>query len=362
MRSVAFDDASDGAREHILKIEGLAVTFAASSWSGGSKKNLVHAVNGIDIVLRRGETLGLVGESGSGKSTTGRAVLGLVPPTSGRVEFLGHDLAELSHRQLRRLRRRMQLIPQDPSSSLNPMMKVGRLISEPMDAHRLLSRSQRRQRVVELLGLVGLPAEAAAQYPREFSGGQRQRIAIARALALDPALVVCDEPTSALDVSIRAEILDLLKRLQERTGVAYLFISHDLETVSRLATSVAVLYCGELIEGGSTDRIFKRPLHPYTQALLAATPVADPAHAPLPLDSVIHGEPPNARELPTGCTFHPRCPYAKPRCITDVPEAEDVGDGAHVSCHFWRDIARERLPRRQSPHAAHDEEAEPFLR
>ena len=290
----------------------------------------VRAVDGVTFTVAQGETLALVGESGCGKSTTGRLLLRLVEPTAGTVRFDGAELSELDGAGLRRVRRRMQLVFQDPGSSFNPRMTVAALVAEPMRLAGTPARA-RRDRVRELLPLVGLSAEHAERYPHEFSGGQRQRIGIARALALRPDFVVCDEPVSALDVSVQAQVVNLLTRLQREFGLTYLFISHDLRVVRHVADRVAVMYLGRVVEVADTRTLYRTPRHPYTQALLAAVPVAVPggrrAAAPA-------GEVASARNVPPGCRYHPRCPHVMPVCRTDDPPFFDLGGGHGAACHL----------------------------
>ena len=291
---------------------------------------MVRAVDGISFGIRRGETFGLVGESGCGKSTAGRSILRLIEPTSGEVRFDGRDLLSLPSNELRRLRREMQIIFQDPYSSLNPRMKVGETVEEPLVIHRVGSRADRADRVANLLRLVGLEPEHAARYPHEFSGGQRQRIGIARALALNPKFIVCDEPVSALDVSVQAQVVNLLQDLQEQLGLTYLFISHGLSVVEHISTRVGIMYLGKLVEVASSEEIFRNPLHPYTKALLSAIPIPDPElrRERLPLK----GDIPTATEPPSGCRFRTRCPIAESRCADEEPELIEVTPDHFVAC------------------------------
>jgi oligopeptide/dipeptide ABC transporter ATP-binding protein len=287
----------------------------------------VRAVDDISFEVHEGETLALVGESGCGKSTAGRLVLRLLEPTAGRIWFAGREITLLKENQIRSLRREMQIIFQDPYASLNPRMTVGDMLEEPLRLHGLY----RKDRVAELLGLVGLAAHHAARYPHEFSGGQRQRIGIARALAVEPRLIVCDEPVSALDVSIQAQVINLLQDLQRRFGLAYIFIAHDLAVVKHIASRVAVMYLGKIVEVGGKRELFARPRHPYTRALLSSIPVPDPS---LPRrKAVLEGDVPNPAAPPSGCRFRTRCAYARPRCSSEPPPLEDG-----VACHFWREL------------------------
>ncbi|HZY59268.1 MAG TPA: dipeptide ABC transporter ATP-binding protein [Candidatus Binataceae bacterium] len=297
------------------------------------RKLTVKAVDGVSLRISRGETIGLVGESGSGKSTLGRLILRLIEPTSGRIVFDGRDLATLGRGELRQLRQQMQIVFQDPYASLNPRMRVGSIVGEGIEIHKLAKGRQKRERLVELLKMVGLEADALERYPHEFSGGQRQRIGIARALAVNPRFLVLDEPVSALDVSIQAQIINLLQDLQEQLNLTYLFIAHDLRVVEHISQRVAIMYLGKIVELGSGEQIYTNPRHPYTRALLSAVPMIDPAarqeRIPLP------GELPSPVDPPPGCSFHPRCPYAKDICRTVTPRLEAGASGQAVACHVF---------------------------
>ena len=298
----------------------------------------VRAVDGVSFEIRRGETLGLVGESGCGKSTLGRSVLRLVEPTSGSIRFEGVELMDLSPRALRLLRRRMQLIFQDPYASLDPRMTVREIVGEGLAIHGMGSRAERRRRVVELLDKMGLPADAAERYPHEFSGGQRQRIGIARALALQPDLIVADEPISALDVSIQSQIVNLMVDLQRELGLTYLFIAHDLKMVEYVSDRVAVMYLGRIVELASAADLYRRPTHPYTRALLSAVPVIDPERRRERI--ILPGDVPSPVDPPPGCPFHPRCPWAFDRCRRETPPLYDVGGGHVAACFLAEGEAR----------------------
>ena len=295
------------AAEDFLVATGLAVHFPLGHGLG-RRSGVLRAVDGVDLSIRKGETLGLVGESGCGKSTLGRALLQLEKPTSGSVRFDGVELMSLPPNQMRKMRRRLQIIFQDPYASLDPRMTVENIIGEPLRIHRLARGRERRKRVRELLQLVGLSGRSLDQYPHEFSGGQRQRIGIARALAVSPDLVVADEPISALDVSIQAQVVNLLEELQEALDLTYLFIAHDLAIVRHISTRVAVMYLGKIVELADRKELYERPLHPYTQALLAAVPIPDPAVEQDRPRTILKGDLPNAIQPPSGCRFHTRCP------------------------------------------------------
>ncbi len=310
----------------LLDVRELRVTFATA---GGP----LRAVDDVSLAIAAGETLGLVGESGCGKSTLGKAIMRLVPVTGGRILLEGEDITHLTRRALRPVRPKLQMVFQDPYGSLNPRHRVGTLIGQPLSVAGH-GRADIRARVAELLVRVGLPPDAGERYPHEFSGGQRQRVVIARALALSPKLVVCDEPVSALDVSVRAQIINLFKDLQDRVGIAYLFVSHDLSVVENVADRLMVMYLGRVVETGGAARIWQAPAHPYTRGLLASAPVADPLLARTRPRTLLRGEMPSPLHPPSGCAFRTRCPHAQSRCAAERPLLRPIGPGQQVACHF----------------------------
>ncbi|MCB5177469.1 ABC transporter ATP-binding protein [Microvirga lenta] len=317
----------------LLAVEGLTKHF-------GRAPHLVRAVEDVSFHIAPGEVLGLVGESGSGKSTIGRLVLRLIESTAGTIRFEGQDISKLPERQLKFLRRNAQMVFQDPYASLNPRLRVRDIIGEAIDAHRLASGAKRTERIGELLETVGLPASHMSRFPHEFSGGQRQRIGVARALAVEPKLIVADEPVSALDVSVQAQVINLMQDLRQRFGLAMLFISHDLDVVELMCDRIAVLYLGRVMEIGSSEEISQRPRHPYTRALLAASPKADP-DAPK-IRRMLTGDIPSPMAPPSGCVFRTRCPMATDECARSVPKLRSAGDGHKFACHY--DTANDERP------------------
>jgi len=331
--AVQGEGAAAGSSEFLLEVRDLIKHFPVGGGLLGGPRALVRAVDGVSFAIRRGETLGLVGESGCGKTTTGRAILQLDPPTSGQVLFEGRDLTTLDEAGLRDMRRRMQVIFQDPYSSLNPRMTVGQIIAEPLAVHGIVRpTAARASRVRELLGRVGLLPQHASRYPHELSGGQRQRVGIARALAMEPSLIVCDEPVSALDVSIQAQIINLLEDLQRDLGLTYLFIAHDLAVVRHISDRIAVMYLGKIVELADRRALYEDPQHPYTKALLAAVPIPDPDLEAQRQRVVLGGEVPSPLNPPSGCVFHPRCPIAIDRCRDVVPDLREVRTAHRAAC------------------------------
>ena len=315
----------------LLEVENLVKQFAADRNLFGRPTAFVKAVDGVSFCVDAGETLALVGESGCGKSTVSRLVLRLIEPDAGRIHFQGRDLLALDANELRAFRRQAQIIFQDPYASLNPRMTVGQILSEPLALHNLVPQAGRRARVEEILTLVGLEPRFARRYPHEFSGGQRQRIAIARALAVEPKLIICDEPVSALDVSIRSQILNLLRDLQQRLGLSYIFVSHDLAVVKHIADRVAVMNLGSIVETAETQALFAAPRHPYSRALLSAIPVPRPRVKRSRM--LLQGEMPSALNPPNGCRFHTRCPFAIDRCRIEAPQLIADASGHATACH-----------------------------
>ena len=324
----------NGSGEVLLEVRDLKMHFPVTRGILIQRQvGSIRAVDGLDFDLIKGETLGLVGESGCGKSTTGRAILQLHRPTAGSVRFEGVELTETSGPDLRQMRRRMQMIFQDPYASLNPRMTVGSIVGEPLDVDQLgNSKTDRQERVRELLEIVGLNPYFVNRYPHEFSGGQRQRIGVARALAVNPSFIVCDEPISALDVSIQAQVINLLEDLQRELQLTYLFIAHDLSVVRHISDRIAVMYLGKIVELAERTELYENPRHPYTEALLSAVPVPDPVVEAKRQRIILEGDVPNPASPPTGCNFSTRCPKAMDRCFQEEPEFRDVGDGHYAAC------------------------------
>lgn len=335
---------------NLLEVTGLRKHYPIRGGFFGRVTGQVRAVDGVDLTLAAGRTLGLVGESGSGKTTLGRCVLRLIEPTAGSVAFEGLDVLKFNARAMRAARRQMQIVFQDPYSSLNPRMTVGSIVGEPFAIHKLARGQQRKDQVAELLGRVGIEPAAMKKYPHEFSGGQRQRIGIARALALKPKMIVADEPVSALDVSIQAQILNLLVDLQKQFQMAYLFIAHDLRIVEHISDTVAVMYLGRIVEYATTAALFSSPAHPYTRALMDAIPVIDPATRRTRV--IVPGDIPSPAAPPPGCHFHPRCPVAVDMCRTMEPPLIDIGGGHLAACHLatpGSSSPRPEVPRNSAP-------------
>jgi oligopeptide/dipeptide ABC transporter ATP-binding protein len=316
----------------VVEVANLKKHFALSSGFLGRNPAIVKAVDGVSFAIGPGETLCLVGESGCGKSTAGKLLLRLLEPTEGAIRLDGEDITHLSIGDMRPHRKRMQMVFQDPYASLNPRMAAGRIVSEPLENYSDISSSERDTRVAELFDKVGLRTDAMKRYPFEFSGGQRQRLGIARALALNPAVIIADEPVSALDVSVQAQVLNLMMDLQEELGLAYLFVSHDLGVVEHIGHRVAVMYLGRIVEIADKEALFEMPLHPYTQALMAAAPIPDPHVKRERI--VLQGDVPSPINPPPGCTFHTRCPFAFERCKVETPPLKPAADGRQVACHL----------------------------
>ena len=320
----------------LLEVRNLRKSFRTTDSLGGDKGRLI-AVDDVSFTLNKGETLGLVGESGCGKSTTGKLIMQLLKADHGEVRLNGTELTELSPRQMRPYRRQLQMIFQDPFSSLNPRMTVGEILSEPLIIHKLAPRQQIRERVMQLLDKVGLTAEHEQRYPHEFSGGQRQRVGIARALAVQPQLIIADEPVSALDLSVQAQILNLMQEIQREHNLSYLFIAHDLAVIEHVSDRIAVMYLGKIVELASADALYQSPRHPYSEALLNAVPIPDPGQ---PRPAPLTGEIPSPINPPSGCYFHPRCPYADQLCRQTYPPLIDSGAGHLVACHHSEAVGR----------------------
>lgn len=318
--------------DFLLDVKDLVKSFPLKKANFFQETRYVHAVNGVNFSLRKGETLGLVGESGCGKTTTGRAILRLVEPTSGSIKFKGQDVAKLKEHELKAFRRNAQMIFQDPYASLNPRMTVGDIIVEPLLVHSMGSKEQRRDRVAEVLEKVGLEADYMKRFPHEFSGGQRQRIGVARVLTLNPKLIIADEPVSALDVSIQAQIINLLVKLQDEFQLSYLFVSHDLAVVEHISDRVAIMYLGKIVEIAPGKNIYSGPRHPYTKSLLSAIPIPDPKSATQ--RTILQGDIPSPANPPSGCTFRTRCPQARKVCSQEIPEMIEVSQEHYAACHL----------------------------
>ena len=316
----------------LLEVQKVKKEFVTSKSLTGKPLKIVHAVDSVDLTIYEGETIGVVGESGCGKSTLGRCILQLIRPTAGNVLFRGEDITKLNKEQMRQMRRKMQLIFQDPYASLNPRMTVLELIMAPLEAFGIGTMEERVQRVKEIMELVGMPENMMNRYPHEFSGGQRQRIVIARALVLNPEFVVCDEPVSALDVSVRAQVLNLIQELKKKKHLTYMFISHDLSVVKYISDRIAVMYLGRIVEIAEKNELYNNPQHPYTKALLSAIPIPDVDNKMK--REILTGDVPSPLNPPSGCYFHTRCKYATERCKTECPALHDVGNGHMVACHL----------------------------
>ncbi len=324
----------------LLEVRNLAKSFTVAPGMLGGKERRLQAVDDVSFTVEEGETLGLVGESGCGKSTTGRLILRLIEADHGDVLFRGQELLHLNNRQMRPLRRGMQMIFQDPYASLNPRMRIGEIVGEPLKIHGIAKGAALKDEVVRLLATVGLTAEHYHRYPHEFSGGQRQRVGIARALAVRPSLIIADEPVSALDLSIQAQVVNLMQDIQKEFGLTYVFIAHDLSVIEHISDRVAVMYLGRIVELASSESLYRAPRHPYSEALLNAVPIPDPSRKSgrVPLK----GEVPSPINPPSGCHFHPRCPYAREICGKERPPLEDQGGGHLAACHFSEEVGKFR--------------------
>lgn len=320
--------------EHLLEVENLKMYFKKVDGVIRRKTSYVKAVDNISFTIDKGETFGLVGESGCGKTTTGRTLIRLYDPTDGTIRYDGEDITRLTPKEFMPYRKKMQMIFQDPYASLNARMTVSDIIGEPLDIHHLKSGKEREEYILELLDRVGLNKDHASRYPHEFSGGQRQRVGIARALAVNPEFIICDEPISALDVSIQAQVVNMLKDLQEEFGLTYLFVAHDLSMVRHISDRVGVMYLGSLVEVAETEELYQNTLHPYSKALLSAIPIADPEKAAQSHQILLEGEVPSPLNSPVGCKFASRCPYAKPECKEAPPPLKDVGGNHYVACYL----------------------------
>ncbi|MBU8919167.1 ATP-binding cassette domain-containing protein [Bacillus sp. FJAT-29953] len=321
-------------QEALLKVEGLKMHFPTSSGFFGKQKQFVKAVDGVDFFVNKGETLGIVGESGCGKSTTGNMLLRLLEPTEGKIIFEGKDITQLSNREMQKIRKDIQMVFQDPFSSLNPRMRVFDIIAEPLRTHHLAKGKELENRIYELMEIVGLDRTYAKRFPHEFSGGQRQRIGIARALALKPKLIICDEPVSALDVSIQAQILNLLIELQKKFDLTYIFIAHGIPAVKYISNRIAVMYMGEIVELASKEELFNKTMHPYTTGLISAVPVPDPTLRERKNRVIIEDDLPDQTDISNGCKFYSRCPFKTEKCKMEKPQLKEARNGHFVSCHF----------------------------
>lgn len=319
----------------LVKINGLKKYFESSKGFLGNKASKVKAVDDISFDIKKGETFGLVGESGCGKTTTGRTIIRLYKPTAGQIIYDGNNIANLNNKELIQYKRKIQMIFQDPYSSLNPRMTVSDIISEPLIAHGIGNRKEREEKIAYLLNRVGLRPNHANRYPHEFSGGQRQRVGIARALSINPEFIICDEPISALDVSIQAQVVNMLEELQEEFGLTYLFIAHDLSMVRHISNRIGVMYLGKLVEIAKSDELYNNTIHPYTKALLSAIPIADPVTSRLNQRIIVEGDVPSPLNPPSGCRFRTRCTYATDKCKNEEPMMREVGTGHFVACHHF---------------------------
>ncbi len=322
----------DQQKEDLIVVQNLKKYFSVKREGAFLKKDYIKAVDDVSFTIKKGETFGLVGESGSGKSTLGRMIVNLIPPTEGNILFENKNILQLNSKDKRSIRKDLQVVFQDPMSSLNPRMKIIDIIAEPFSVHHVHKGKEREERVIELMKLVGLDPEKRNAYPHEMSGGQRQRVGIARAIALNPKFILADEAVSALDVSVQAQVINLLKQLQKELNLTYLFIAHGLNVVKHISDRVGVMYLGELVEIGETEKIFESPLHPYTQALMDTNPIADPRKRREKI--ILAGEIPSPSNPPTGCRFHPRCAFATEQCKTVPPKLSEYSDGSLVACHY----------------------------